>query len=402
MTKCKVCGFRLSDEAKKCPICGTMKGSTKAGSMGAENANLPRYFCPSCKAEIIGEHRFCSSCGKELSEVANMQDTKEQSKNNCLKCGTYLPIGAKFCSECGAKHGINCHSCGATLSLNAKFCYECGAKQEQSPTAEPIIDNAGNVSKTTKKETPMEAFEYEKRGNEYVLKKLKDTSLTDVVIPKVFSEIGKNAFSECSNLETITIPDSVTKIGDCSFRECSNLKSITIPDSVTEIGVGAFFGCYFLRDITIPNSVTKIGCYAFACCSGLKSITIPNSITKILEWAFAGCSGLTSVTIPNSVTKIGEEAFWGCSGLTTLTIPASVTEIGLRAFQNCSGLTTLVIQSSIITMDYEAFFECNSLKDVSIENPNFKKSDITRVFGVLPSFSQIKIGNKIVKISDLK
>ena len=70
MTKCKVCGFRLSEEAKKCPICGTMKGSTKAGSMGAENANLPRYLCPSCKADIIGEHRFCPSCGKELSEVA--------------------------------------------------------------------------------------------------------------------------------------------------------------------------------------------------------------------------------------------------------------------------------------------------------------------------------------------
>ena len=95
--KCKVCGFRLSEEAKKCPICGTMKGSTKAGSMGAENANLPRHFCPSCKAEIIGEHRFCPSCGKELSEVANMRDTKEQSKSNCLKCGAYLPLNAKFC-----------------------------------------------------------------------------------------------------------------------------------------------------------------------------------------------------------------------------------------------------------------------------------------------------------------
>ena len=373
--KCKVCGFRLSEEAKKCPMCGTMKGSTKAGSMGAENVNLPRYLCPSCKADIIGEHRFCPSCGKELSEVANMQ---EYNTSNCIKCGAYLPLNAKFCSECGSKQGINCHSCGATLSLNTKFCYECGAKQEQSPTAEPIIDNAGNVSKTTKKETPMEAFEYEKCGNEYVLRKLKDTSLTDVVIPKVFSEIGKNAFSECSNLETITIPDSVTKIGDCSFRECSNLKSITIPDSVTEIGVGAFFGCYFLRDIIIPNSVTKIGCYAFACCSGLKSITIPNSITKILEWAFAGCSGLTSVTIPASVTEIGVYAFYGCSNLETITIPDSVTEIGDEAFAICG------------------------LKNVSIGNPNFKQSDIERVFGSSPSFKRIKIGNKIVKISDLK
>ena len=352
MVKCKVCGFRLSEEAKKCPMCGVMRGSLEAGQIN-QNANLPRYLCPSCKADIIGEHRFCPSCGKELSEVGNMQDTKEQSKNNCLKCGAYLPIGAKFCSE-------------------------CGAKQEQSPTAEPIIDNAGNVSKTTKKETPMEAFEYEKPGNEYVLKKLKDTSLTDVVIPKVFSEIGKNAFSECSNLETITIPDSVTKIGDCSFRECSNLKSITIPDSVTEIGVGAFFGCYFLRDITIPNSVTKIGCYAFACCSGLKSITIPNSITKILEWAFAGCSGLTSVTIPASVTEIGVYAFYGCSNLETITIPDSVTEIGDEAFAICG------------------------LKNVSIGNPNFKKYDIERVFGSSPSFKRIKIGNNIVKVSDLK
>ena len=357
--KCKVCGFRLTEKIKKCPMCGAMRGSLEAGQIN-QNANLPRYFCPSCKADIIGEHRFCPSCGKELSEVANMQDTKEQSKNNCIKCGAYLPIGAKFCSECGAKQGINCHSCGATLSLNAKFCYECGAKQNQT------------------QETSMEAFEYEKRGNEYVLKKLKDTSLTDVVIPKVFSEIGKNAFSECSNLETIIIPDSVTKIGDCSFRECSNLKSITIPDSVTEIGVGAFFGCYFLRDITIPNSVTKIGCYAFACCSGLKSITIPNSITKILEWAFAGCSGLTSVTIPASVTEIGVYAFYGCSNLETITIPDSVTEIGDEAFAICG------------------------LKNVLIGNPNFKQSDIERVFGSSPSFKRIKIGNKIVKISDLK
>ena len=67
--KCKVCGFRLSDEAKKCPMCGAMRGSLEAGQIN-QNANLPRYLCPSCKADIIGEHRFCPSCGKELSEIA--------------------------------------------------------------------------------------------------------------------------------------------------------------------------------------------------------------------------------------------------------------------------------------------------------------------------------------------
>ena len=228
--KCKVCGFRLSEEAKKCPMCGAMRGSLEAGQIN-QNANLPRYFCPSCKADIIGEHCFCPSCGKELSEVANMQDTKEQSKNNCIKCGAYLPMGAKFCSECGAKQGINCHSCGATLSLNAKFCYECGAKQNQTPINANSVANASGKME----ETPLEAFEYDVRYGKYILKKLKDTSLTDVVIPKAFSEIGKNAFSECSNLETITIPDSVTEIGAGGFYDCSSLKSVTIPNSVKEI-----------------------------------------------------------------------------------------------------------------------------------------------------------------------
>ena len=263
MVKCKVCGFRLSEEAKKCPICGTMKGSTKAGSMGAENANLPRYLCPSCKADIIGEHRFCPSCGKELSEVGNMQ---EYNSSNCIKCGAYLPLNAKFCSECGAKQGINCHSCGATLSLNAKFCYECGAKQNQT------------------QETPMEAFEYEKRGNEYVLKKLKDTSFIDVVIPKVFSEIGENAFRKCSNLETIIIPNSVTKIGKGTFSWCSSLTSVIIPDSVTEIGDEAFAICG-LKNVSIENPNFKKSDirYVFGYSPSLKKIKIGNNIVKVSE-----------------------------------------------------------------------------------------------------------------------
>ena len=387
MTKCKVCGFRLSEEAKKCPICGTMKGSTKAGSMGAENANLPRYLCPSCKADIIGEHRFCPSCGKELSEVANMQDTKEQSKNNCLKCGAYLPIGAKFCSECGAKQRINCHSCGATLSLNAKFCYECGAKQK------PTLINANSVANASDKmeETPLEAFEYEVRNGKYILIGVKDTSLTDIVIPHVFSEIeGKkikfrngeysyhSAFDNCKKLTSVTIPNSITKIGKFAFYSCSSLTSVTIPNSVTEIGEGAFSACSSLTTIIIPNSITKIENWAFSNCSSLRSVIIPDSVTEIGGYAFARCSRLTSITVPNSVTEIGDGAFDGCSNLETITIPDSVTEMGNGAF-----------------------LRCNSLKSVSIETLNFKKYDIKRVFGSSPNFKRIKIGNNVVKVSEL-
>lgn len=200
-----------------------------------------------------------------------------------------------------------CKVCGVSLPYDENFCYECEIK--------------------------MEAFEYEYKldSDKYILIGLKDTSITDLVIPRVFSKIREEAFSCCSNLKSVIITDSVTKIGEEAFLGCSSLKSITLADSVTEIERGLFWGCSDLENIIIPASVTKIGLLAFVECSNLKSITIP----------------------------------------------ASVTEIGDEAFAMCS------------------------LKNVLIENPNFKKSDIRRVFGYSPILKELKIGNKIIQVSDL-
>ncbi len=87
----------------------------------------------------------------------------------------------------------------------------------------------------------------------------------------------------------VIIEENVTRIGKNAFRECSSLESITIPDSVTSIGVSAFRGCSSLESITIPNSVTSIGSSAFQGCSSLESITIPNSVTSIGDEAFKSC-----------------------------------------------------------------------------------------------------------------
>ena len=119
MSKCKVCGFRLADGMKKCPMCGAMPGSTKAGEL-LNTTHLPKYLCPSCKAEIIGEHRYCPACMKELSEAVKTVGIKEQGYNDCVQCGVSLPVGAKFCHECGAKQENNCPHCGATIMPNAK------------------------------------------------------------------------------------------------------------------------------------------------------------------------------------------------------------------------------------------------------------------------------------------
>jgi len=431
MLKCKVCGFRLADGMKKCPMCGAMRGSTKAGGL-LNAAHLPKYLCPSCKHEIIGEHRYCPACMKELSEAAKKADEQEPDRTQCVQCGASLPADAKFCHECGAKQESHCTHCGATIMPNAKFCHECGAKQEAAPNAKPTKENGTNVSGGVK-ETPLDAFEYEVRSGKYILTGVKDNSLTDIVIPSVFSELEgdceentfflRGVFDGCKKLKSVTISETITRIGTAAFAHCESLTNIAIPHSVIKISRSTFENCETLRDVIIPNSVTEIGTLSFAA-SGLMSIIIPDSVTKIDDYAFAQCKNLTNVTIPNSVTKISHSTFVHCSsltniviphsvieiggaafsysGLTSIIIPDSVTKIGSHAFWGCENLTNITIPYSVTEIGARAFLHCASLKTVSIENPKFKKSDIARVFGDLPSFAKIKIGNKVVKLSELR
>lgn len=48
---------------------------------------------------------------------------------NCIKCGTIVNEGDKFCSKCGAVVEVkptSCPQCGETLTLEARFCPKCG------------------------------------------------------------------------------------------------------------------------------------------------------------------------------------------------------------------------------------------------------------------------------------
>lgn len=229
----------------------------------------------------------------------------------------------------------------------------------------------------------------------------RDSSVTSVTIPASVTEIGSNAFADCTNLTSVnykgdwsnltiqsgnpavqdaaneqlfdfkfippdntavivtryngtaadvTIPSRyqgkpVTMIDHAAFFN-SVVTSVTIPDSVTSIGDNAFGFCSQLTNISIPNSVTDIGFSAFAHCTSLKSITLPSSLSSISEALFSGCSQLTTIQIPDSVPSIQSCAFYHCRNLETIRIPVSVTLIETDAFAGCPSLMTVTYSGS--------------------------------------------------------
>ena len=225
------------------------------------------------------------------------------------------------------------------------------------------------------------------------------SGLTNVSIPNTVTYISYGTFDGCSGLTHITIPNSVKTIMPWAFKDCTGLTYFDIPNSVKTIGGDAFYGCTGLTSIYIPSSVSYMD-NSFRGCTNLTSITvscdnecydsrdncngiiytarneliqgckttiIPNTVTSICD-AFAECSELTHIEIPNSVTMIVECAFLECTGLDNIVIPNSVTVIGWAAFQGCTGLTSINIPNSVTLIGSWAFYDCTGVTSVTIGN----------------------------------
>jgi hypothetical protein len=105
--------------------------------------------------------------------------------------------------------------------------------------------------------------------------------------------LRKLKMRDCTSLKSVAdLPASVTQIGKNAFTDCTSLASITLPASVTQIGENAFYGCTSLASIMLPESVTYIGQHAFDGCTTLASITIPSS-TVVEPGAFSAHTQVT-------------------------------------------------------------------------------------------------------------
>ena len=194
-------------------------------------------------------------------------------------------------------------------------------------------------------------------------------NISTINIGNSVTTIPNNMF-EHTGITTLTIPSSVTQIGDDAFKECTSLQSLYFNATNCQTASGSFYGCTSLSSVTMSGNVHRIPNNMFigTLQTSGTSINIPNSVNYIGNSAFNGCSGITgTLVIPTGVTYIGSSAFHGCSGITgTITIPSGITKIRPSTFYNCTGLTGVVIPSSVRVIDTTSFSGCSNLTSVTI------------------------------------
>ena len=196
------------------------------------------------------------------------------------------------------------------------------------------------------------------------LKKYESEEDTDaVIVPGLFSSIGKEAFYE-STVRSVVIEEGVSKIGSSAFCGCSNLESVTLPNSMEEIGYDAFGHCEKLKELVLPTNLKKLGEAPFANCkfkiivsddndffkvvneklfskdgkkliysptnSEEKIYAVPKGTQTICELAFAWNDQITEVILPDGVKVIKGGAFASCESLEKIVIPATVKKIDLE------------------------------------------------------------------------
>lgn len=191
--------------------------------------------------KIIGSYAFYGSAVEELKYGATLEQIKNDSFANCTKLakinstgngvfnlnGSLKKIGARaFYNNANATKVIVSKSvetiesaafmgCNNLLSVELPF---IGMDRNSTYSQSQVFGYIFGYETSNKEGTTMQYTNY----YYYIPASLREVVITDE------SVISKNAFINCSMLESIIIKSDLTTIGDYAFYNCDGLKTITI------------------------------------------------------------------------------------------------------------------------------------------------------------------------------
>ena len=193
-------------------------------------------------------------------------------------------------------------------------------------------------------------------------------------------EIGENAFSRNSTLNSVKIGKSVTTIGRQAFSECPALTSVTLGENLKFIKTSAFERCTVLSDIILPSSLQVIDSRAFHS-TALVSVSVPSSVVNIGKDAFNDIYALKEIKVDEANTVYSDIDGVLCSKTKTVllrypnskgktyTVPNTIKKIYDGAFSYCPELETVVFPASVISFGNNIFASNSKLKSITILNP---------------------------------
>lgn len=168
--------------------------------------------------------------------------------------------------------------------------------------------------------------------------------IKSIKLPSTLTEISNAALRE-TDISEIVIPASVKIIQGSAFYGCKNLKKVVFESDKMDELHGCFQNCTSLQSIKLPRYVGLSSYDMFSGCTNLTSVTLPENLKELYDGTFSGCIKLTTINIPASVTKVGSHVFSG-SGVVSLDL-SHVTEIGVFTFDNCKSLKNLKLNSKL-------------------------------------------------------
>lgn len=178
------------------------------------------------------------------------------------------------------------------------------------------------------------------------------------------TNLPREAFRWCSNLEEIYLPDchALTVIPDSCFSQCSSLHTlsfggnapsrygmITIPDAVVTIESSAFESCKSIRGVTLGKSATNLPHAVFYNCVSIEQFAVAKGNTSFMadQWGVLYSADQTTLcyypsgrawpyyNVNAATTCIGTYAFTYCNNLVNLFVPESVTSFQTTGFDPC-------------------------------------------------------------------
>lgn len=271
--------------------------------------------------------------------------------------------------------------------------------------------------------------------------------MTTVAVPATVTEIGANAFADCSDLTAVSLPSGLTQIADDLFSYCTQLAKCDIPEGVTTIGSRAFKDCRALSSLTLPATVNNLGTNCFdgmgndaagsdattlTCLAATPPNADPHTFTgytgkvavpaasvdtykAATGWSTVASQieaiatptwpvtigGVTYNSTPDSGTAYVTSTDGNATGNVTIqkeVLGLPVTSIYADAFSNCSGLESVYIPETVKSIRSNAFKGCSKLSSVSIEGEGLETIG-NQAFMECSSLTEITIPRSVTAIN---